>query len=72
MNDNWKCDVRVGCIAVYEGEKQNCLADAEMYAKHFWRGKHDPVNGWTVKRIDVFVAKTLTFLYNFFGYKDKL
>ena len=44
----WKCDERVGCVAVYPAsETHECLSGADRWAVHFRMGA--PVDGdWTV------------------------
>jgi hypothetical protein len=64
MKNRWKCDIRVGCIAIYKGKEQDCLYDANKRAKHYFHGKYTPERGWEIKRRDVFIAKLITFWYN--------
>ena len=49
----WKCDERVGCIAVYPGEKHNCLSGIERGFVHYksgtWVETTEDLGGhWTI------------------------
>ena len=61
-------DIRVGCIAVYEGPKLNCLDGISYYGGmpmvYYHRGGK-MVNGvWTVKRRHIIIARLIGFILN--------
>lgn len=40
----WLCDERVGCVAVYPGDRENCLVSADRWAIHYRDGDHAEPN----------------------------
>ena len=63
--EKWICDIRVGCVAVYAGEKQNCLSGLSESFIFYKNGKLRK-NGWTVLKKDVANAKRIVHCVNNF------
>ena len=61
-------DIRIGCVAVYEGPKLNCLDGILHYnggpMVYYYRGGKF-INGvWTVKTRHIFIARIIGFILN--------
>jgi hypothetical protein len=55
----WICDIRVGCIAVYAGEKKNCLSGVEKSCILYKHGKLNN-NKWTISKEDEANARLIS------------
>jgi hypothetical protein len=53
----WVLDIRVGCVAVYEGEPRECL-DTNEPCIFFRMGFHDGLD-WQVRKEDVELARLI-------------
>lgn len=59
--DEYICDERVGCVAVYKGPRRNCLSgitcsdDCVFYRE----GTYEPGTGWTVEESDIEEARRI-------------
>jgi hypothetical protein len=46
----WLLDIRIGCIAIYSGAKENCLSGINKIA--YWSGFSDDDGNWQTNDID--------------------
>jgi hypothetical protein len=53
----WIADIRIGAIALYQGEHQNCLSTGEKIA--YWEGFKDENGDWQVHHYDAEMAKRI-------------
>ena len=62
MKEKWNLDIRVGCVAVYTGELENCLSGMEKSSRTMFyrRGKWDEERKvWNVDPQDIAKARLI-------------
>ncbi len=60
-------DIRVGCVAVYKGPKQNCLDGISLRADtYYYRGGKwdEKIGAWVIKKRHVWAAKIIAAAIN--------